>query len=268
MLAEHLQACKMIILGGMKDDKMETRLSALRACVSLLTELSEQQREHMKEAVPLMFEILGVAFSQGDDDTIVHAVTVLTNLASVNEENNSGVAGGAKFLRGHIQPILTAMVTMCAAAQLEADTRRVCLEFLLTLAENGKGMIRKQKEFAQQVIPLAFKFLTELQHTPDWDDPLKADVVGDDDGFENYKMGLEAIDRLANDLGGKIFLSVALPLIDRASKDSNWNVRHAALATLSKMSMGCGNHLEAHLDKVVRSGEKKPNKQTSILNAT
>lgn len=253
MLSQHLPACKIIILGGMRDSKMPVRLSALRACVSLLSELSESDREHMKDAVPLMFDILGVAFHEGDEETIVRAVTALTNLADVTNDDNSGVAPGAKFLRHHIKPILTAMVTMCSSEKLESETRRVCLEFLLTLADNGKGMIRKQGEFAQAVIPLAFKFLTELQHTPAWEDPNAVAHGDDDDGYDNYKMGLEAIERLSDSLGGKIFLSVTIPIIQRASKDSNWNVRHAALVTIAKMANGCAQHLEDKLPDILKN---------------
>jgi hypothetical protein len=235
---------------------VQTRLSALRACVSLLRDLSEADREHMKETVPLMFEILGTAFAQRDDETIVHAVTALTNLAELNneDETNTGVAGGAKFLRAHIKPILSAMVTMSASSTLDAGTRRACFGFLLTLAEVGKGMIRKQNEFAQQVIPLAFNFMTELRHTADWDSPVKVSEGDDDDGFDNYKFGTEAMERLAEALGGKVFLAVATPIIERASKDqANWNVRHAALRTIAKMAMGCQKQLFPQLKVIMES---------------
>ena len=78
----------------------------------------------MQECVPSMFEVLGSAFQQADDETIVTAVTVLSDLATVSP----------KFLKAHLKPVLSAMVTMVACTNLEAETRRVAMAFLLTAA--------------------------------------------------------------------------------------------------------------------------------------
>jgi hypothetical protein len=233
---------------------LQVRLSGLRACVSVLRDLAEGDREHMKDTVPLMFGILETAFSTGDDETIVHAVTTLTDLAEVNNEGESdtGVAGGARFLRGHIQPILQAMATMAASSKLEPETRRVCFNFLILLAEVGKGMIRKQKEFAQRVIPLAFSFLTELQHSAAWESPTKVEEGDDDEDYENYKFGAQSMERLSHALGGKLTMSISKPIIDAALRDTNnWTLRHAALIAMSKIAMGCQKELGPHLNEIM-----------------
>ena len=48
-------------------------------------------------------------------------------------------------------------------------TRRIAMEFLVNLAEQGKGMIRKFKQFPAQVIPVAFQYLLDIEHTEEWD---------------------------------------------------------------------------------------------------
>jgi len=248
VLTPHLPACKSIIIGGLKDQSMEVRLSGMQACISLLLALieldpSHATSNHLQETVPLMFEVLGSAFQQADEETIVHAVGVLDDLASANP----------KFLKNHLRPIVACMVQMAACQQLEAATRRVCVRFLLTLAEEGKGMVRKVSEFATQVIPLAFGMLQELQHTPEWDDVNAIDVGDDDDGFENYKFGGEAISQLSMSLGGKIFMQVISPILDQALKSSQWNARHAALIAIAKMAKGVDKHLETKLKTIMHT---------------
>lgn len=198
----------------------------------------------MKDTVPLMFEILGAAFQQADEETIIDSVGVLSNLVETSP----------KFLKNHIKHILAAMLTMVSSTKLESATRRVCMAFLLILAEEGQGMIRKQSEYAQHVIPIAFQFLTELQHTAAWEDPNSVEEGDDDDGFENYKFGCECIQRLANAMGGKLFLRVCTPLIENAMLDKqHWNVRHAGLVAIAHMAIGCDKHLFPQLPMIMKS---------------
>lgn len=198
----------------------------------------------MQECVPLMFEVLGSAYQQADDETIVAAVTVLSDLATVSP----------KFLKNHLKPVLAAMIHMVACQTLEAETRRVAMSFLLTLAEEGRGMVRKASEFAAQVVPLAFGLVQELQHTPEWDNPDEEHEGDDNDGQDNFKFGCECIARLSAALGGKIFLQVISPLIQRAFQDKeHWNVRHAALITIAQMAQGVDKHMEPQLKSIMTS---------------
>jgi hypothetical protein len=234
---------KLIIMRGLKDKDMKVRLAGLRACTSLLLSLPEKDRVGLQECVPLLFEVLGSAFSEADDETLVAAVTVLSEVAG----------NSPKFLKAHLQPILQAMVHMVACAKLEAETRRVAMGFLLTLVEEGKGMVRKQAEFAKQVVPLAFGLVQELQHTAEWDRPGEKEG-DDDDGQDNFKFGCECINRLAHALGGKLFLSVIYPLLERAFADKeHWNVRHAALLSIAHMAGGVDKHLEPQLGNIMKN---------------
>jgi len=222
-------------------------MSALRACISVLLSLTESERAGMQECVPLMFEVLGSAYQQADDETIVAAVTVLSDLATVSP----------KFLKNHLKPVLAAMIHMVACQTLEAETRRVAMSFLLTLAEEGRGMVRKASEFAAQVVPLAFGLVQELQHTPEWDNPDEEHEGDDNDGQDNFKFGCECIARLSAALGGKIFLQVISPLIQRAFQDKeHWNVRHAALITIAQMAQGVDKHMEPQLKSIMTSVDR------------
>jgi hypothetical protein len=159
------------------------------------------------------------------------------------------------------------------------------MEFLVALAEGGKGMIRKLPEFPGLVIPLAFQFLMELAHdqekvhtntllsysspstpfsasfpdaqislpiAPDldlfgrqWDKGGGAEDENDEDDNDetNYGMGLQAVDRLASALGGKIFLGVATTALQQAFVSPDWLQRHAGLMAIGRMAEGCKKFL-------------------------
>ena len=240
-LVSFLPMVKSVILRGLQDAEMATRLAALRACISVLVSLGEEDRKHMQDSVPYLFQVLGTAFQAEDDETLVTAVSILTDLATVSP----------KFLKSHLKPVLDAMSQMVASQQLEPETRRVCMSFLLTLAEEGRGMVRKLSEFAAQVIPLAFGLVQELQHTAEWDDPLF--MGSDDDGQENYLFGLQSIQRLSEALGGKIFMPIISPILAGALQHKDWNVRHAALVTIAHMALGVLKELEPRLKSIVEN---------------
>ncbi len=215
---------------------MQIRMSALRACISLLLSLEEQQRSALQDCVPLLFDVLGSAFAQTDDETMVACVERLGELAAVSP----------KFLKAHVQPILAAMVHVVSARTLESETRRAAMTFLLTLVEEGKSMVRKGADFARQVIPLAFNFLQELEHhTEEWNRAIEGSKLEDEDeGQENYRFGCECITRLSDSLGGKVFLSVIEPLIGAAIQPTQeWNVRHAGLVAIGHMAYGVAQHM-------------------------
>jgi len=232
---------KHVMMCGFRDPQMKIRLAALRACCSVLQSLEEEERLSLQDCVPPMFEVLGSAFKDTDDETMRAAVG---HLASVSP----------KFLKAHLKPIVDAMVQVVQCTSLEADTRRCAMEFLLTLVEEGKGMVRKTTAFAQQVVPLAFGLVQELEHTAEWDTPQASDKEGDDDdGQDNYKFGCECIARLAGGLGGKLFMQVISPLILSSLKSPQWNVRHAALITVSRMAIGVDKHMEDQLASIMQT---------------
>jgi len=75
ILKPHYADCKGLIQRGLKDASMPIRMSALRACISLLLSLEESQRAAMQDCVPMLFDVLGSAFAQTDDETMVAYVS-------------------------------------------------------------------------------------------------------------------------------------------------------------------------------------------------
>ena len=53
-------------------------------------------------------------------------------------------------------------------------------------------------------------------------------------------------------LGGKVFLPVALPLIQRGLESPEWTHRHAALSMLAEMANGCHKFMKPKADEVLQ----------------
>jgi hypothetical protein len=73
----------------------------------------------------------------------------------------------------------------------------------------------------------------------------------DADEYQNYQMGLEAIDRMAMSLGAKMFMTTSFPLIQQSLANPNPLVRHAGLMCLGEMAEGCNKLLKPHVAKLV-----------------
>eukprot|EP01006_Ploeotia_vitrea_P035162 TRINITY_DN65842_c6_g5_i7.p1 TRINITY_DN65842_c6_g5~~TRINITY_DN65842_c6_g5_i7.p1 ORF type:complete len:1775 (-),score=941.62 TRINITY_DN65842_c6_g5_i7:68-4741(-) len=216
---------------------MAVRLAALKCTVAFLLELDESMRQQTVPLIPVMFQTLAAAFSNGDEDVVSDSCKTLTDLAEAHP----------KFLRQHLNLVVQTMVQIASSATLDVDTRSTAASFLLKLAEEGKGMIRSMELFPQTIIPMAFKFLCVVDHDEDeWRTAEEVDYIE----TEGLSMGIQCIDRLALALGGKIFLSIAVPIIRQFIKSNNWIHRHAALIAVAEMSDACRKEVQPSLQSI------------------
>ena len=68
---------------------------------------------------------------------------------------------------------------------------------------------------------------------------------------DEFNMGLESVDRLAEALGGKIFVPLALPLIREGLSSQDWTHRHASLSMLAEMAHGCMKIMKPKADEIL-----------------
>lgn len=233
-LRPHFSKIKNLLCKGLIDpENPSIQLSALKTIVSLLIEMEDSERNHMTNTIPLIFGTVNMAFEKGDNECVQNFAEILIDLALCQ----------TMFLRPHLKNIISLMVRAASEKEVADISRGTCMEFLLTLAENGKGMIRKFNEFSQSVIPLAFQFMLEIDETKTWNP--------DNDEQHNFEIGLDAIDRLAISLGGNIFLTVANPIIQQFIISPNWINRHAALMSINQMAEGCRKQLDDQMQDIV-----------------
>lgn len=82
-------------------------------------------------------------------------------------------------------------------------------------------MVRKVRKFQTDSVKLTFKFLMAL---PNPDDMKTWSAETNDEAYQEYEqfsLGLEAVDRLAHSCG-RVFLQEAWPLVQQCLNSQNW----------------------------------------------
>ena len=103
---------------------VDIRNAALRATCSFISSLEKkQERDKFQDLVPSMLNCLGTALNQGDEAT---AQETLGMFIEIGEEHPT-------FLRKNLINIVNAILSVTEAASLEASTRQLASEFLVTL---------------------------------------------------------------------------------------------------------------------------------------
>lgn len=125
--------------------------------------------------------------------------------------------------------------------------RQLSLEFLITLAENRPGMVRKNAKFIEGIIPILLMLMIGLEDDEDWGTSTEEDEVD----ITNVDIGEEDLDRLAIALGGKVMVPFLFNLLSQLLKNSDWKHRHAALMAISVVGEGCHKVLVNNLEQII-----------------
>ena len=211
---------------------VDIRNAALRATCSFISSLEKkQERDKFQDLVPSMLNCLGTALNQGDEAT---AQETLGMFIEIGEEHPT-------FLRKNLINIVNAILSVTEAASLEASTRQLASEFLVTLAEareKAPGMMRKLPQFMGKLFHALMCFLLDIDDEPEWHAADREEDEGIGNG-ELFDVGLEGLDRLAIALGGNAIMPIANQLLPAFLQDQDWKKRHSALMTLAQIAEGC-----------------------------
>ena len=211
------------------------RLAALRATVSLVSSLeAPEQRKGFQDLVSEMLQALGAALVS-DEDKAQEALALLVSLA---EED-------ARFVRKYINELALAMLQIAEAGTLEAGTRSLAIELLLTLSEardSAPGMIRKLDALVGRLVACVVGFLLDIEEDAAWATATEEEHLDAGQG-ELFEVGMEALDRLACSLGGKAVLPVLSAVLAPMLGAPDWKQRHAALCTLAQVAEGCSKQM-------------------------
>jgi hypothetical protein len=100
---------------------------------------------------------------------------VLEELINIAEE-------APKYFRKQIQALIQLSMQVATAQHLEEETRFLAVELLLTLAEQASPMMRKQKLFLENIVPLALQLMLAVEDV-DMDE-WNSTTEDDNDGTE------------------------------------------------------------------------------------
>jgi len=148
----------------------------------------------------------------------------------------------------------------------------MALELLLTVCEAPGNMLKKQPDAAAAVFRCALGFLWDVQEDAAWDLGHAADGDADAGQGELFSAGMEALDRFATAIGGKVLAPLVFPALSEMLASGEWAARHAALCSLSQMAEGLADALRpqaAHLAGTIcgRLADPHPRVRHAAVNA-
>ena len=231
-LSPYLATLHNVFGQSLQSQNVDIRNAALRATCSFISSLEKKsERDKFQDLVPSMLNCLGTALNQGDEAT---AQETLGMFIEIGEEHPT-------FLRKNLIEIVNAILTVTEAANLEASTRQLASEFLVTLTEareKAPGMMRKLPQFMGKLFHALMCFLLDIDDEPEWHAADREEDEGIGNG-ELFDVGLEGLDRLAIALGGNAVMPIANQILPAFLQDQDWRKRHSALMTLAQIAEGC-----------------------------
>ena len=163
-----------------QDGVKEVRLAALSATGSIVQALSsfEDKVSSLNGLVPVICGVLTQTLNEADEDS---SRTVLEEVISIAEE-------APKYFRKHIDAVIQLSLQVATAGHLEDETRFLAVELLLTLAVQAAPMMRKQKLFLENMVPLALQLMLQVEEVDmnEWN----STTEDDNDGTDLYALTL------------------------------------------------------------------------------
>lgn len=218
-----------------------TAFKAVVAFVSLLEDGDERQK--FQDLVPLMVNSLGETLHGDDEDTAQDALAWFVQLAEDDP----------RFVRRHLSNVTNAMLHVLESEGLEAETRSMACEFLMTLLEakdKAPGMMRKLPDFMSRFFAALMELLIDIDDHHDWYNASSSENASAGEG-DLYETGLEALDRMALAVGGKTLLPIISSALPQYMASEDWRRRHAALMALAQVVEGCSKLMSKQTDQAV-----------------
>lgn len=235
-LTQHLPTIHSLLMASLSHPTSpDVRIAALSAAVNLVQCLSSPtHRDSMQDLLPSMMRALTDCLNSAQEASAQEALELLVELAGTEP----------RFLRRQIADVVTAMLQIAEADQLEEGTRHLAVEFVVTLAEareRAPGMMRKFPQFVGRLFAVLMNMLLDIEDEPAWHSALEEEEDAGESG--NYGVGQECLDRLAIAIGGNAIVPIASELLPAYLSAPEWQKHHAALITLAQIAEGCAKVL-------------------------
>lgn len=232
VLASYLGTLHGALTSGLNHSSMDVKLAAFRATTSFIEWIENPaDRDQFQSMIPLLLFVIGAALNSGDEVAAQEAVERLIEVADEHP----------RFLRKQLPDVVNAMLQIAETDSLDAGTRRLAAEFLVTLCEareKAPGMMRKLPQFVLRLFNCCMSFLLDVEDDPAWHTAEDEKMENEGEG-ELFEFGQECLDRVAIALGGKTLVPIAGEILPSFVNDTDWRKRHAALMCLAQIAEGC-----------------------------
>lgn len=161
LLAPHADKLLPVMTAMLADADNTVRVAAMQATIALIAALDadtpevKAARAASQALIPKLLDVMQKAL--GTDEVVARdALASLIDLVRLDPH----------FLRPHIETACRTMVLVAEAEGLEEQTRRLGLEFMVTLAEFAGATLRKMAPFIKAVLTVALKALCLVEEDP------------------------------------------------------------------------------------------------------
>ena len=226
-LLDHTQSFFTMCQSGLSDKQVKVKEAALRSTSAFIVLLQKPEELKMfEQLIPGLMSTLSIVLSNSDDPEL--AVGAIESMVIIAESKPT-------FWRGNLESVWKAMVSLVGkdVEMINEDVQMMAMEFILGLAEQAGGMVRKRKdligEFATALLQACAVLVEEDFDT--WANSKLESQFGDSsDDDELAICGEQSLDRFANSIGGNALFPQIMPKIEIPSdvkKGRMWLLVHS-----------------------------------------
>ncbi|KAJ5074794.1 karyopherin (importin) beta 3 [Anaeramoeba ignava] len=212
------------------------RVANFKAISSFIILIPKSARIKYQNLIPSMFELLQECINLGDFDICEQIIQELIDSAELIP----------KFFLPHISTVVDYVISITTLNDIDESIRRLALEFLITITQKGKPMIKGIPNFLERIIPITLEIMTDIEDDDNWQNSFKNETE-----VSNIDVGESFLDRLSLSLGGEKVVPIAFPHISTLLDSNDWKHNYAGLYAISSIGEGSKETIREHLESVI-----------------
>lgn len=161
------------------------------------------------------------------------------------------------LIRPHLEEACTAMLSIADTDDLDEQTRRLGLEFLMSLAESAGSTVRKVPELIEHIVTVSLKYLGYVEDDKQWenqeDDPNAyiGDETANNESSVLVQAGAITIDRLASAIQGQTIIPLFEAQWNNLTVSKDWKDRRTIILAFSLIMEGCKRYLAPNIKNYI-----------------
>ncbi|KAJ9297737.1 hypothetical protein DTO271G3_3958 [Paecilomyces variotii] len=239
---QHEETVVGVFAKGLRDDNIAVRIAAVEAFAAFFRSISKKSHSKFFSLIPDILNILPPLKESDESEELSRAFVSLIELAEI----------APKMFKPLFNNLVKFSISVIGDKELSDQVRQNALELMVTFAEYAPNTCKKDPIFAQEMVTQCLSLMTDLgiddEDAEEWNASEDLDLEESD---LNHVAGEQAMDRLANKLGGQVILPATFAWVPRMMSSSAWRDRHAALMAISAISEGCRDLMIGELDQVL-----------------
>ncbi|KAF4591475.1 importin beta-3 subunit [Ophiocordyceps camponoti-floridani] len=239
---QHEEAVLQAFQKGFKDDAIRVRLAAMEAFAAFFRTISKKVQTKYFPLISDVLNILPPIKESQESEDLSKALLALIDLAE----------SAPKMFKQLFHNLVQFNISVIQDKELDNICRQNALELMATFADYAPSMCRKDASYTNDMVTQCLSLMTDLGEDDDdaaeW---LASDDLDQDESDQNHVAGEQAMDRLANKLGGQTILAPTFNWLPRMMTSMAWRDRHAALMAISAISEGCRDLMIGELSQVL-----------------